>query len=96
MAATGLESTTTQFINEHSTIQQNWPDTFYEKMRTIAEELNIKLEAEITMKKSEWKRRIKDKVQNEFQERVEKEMESQAKLRTVREDKWGGKVYSNM
>ena len=45
-------------------------------MRTIAEELNIKLEAEITMKKSEWKRRIKDKVQNEFQERVEKEMES--------------------
>ena len=65
-------------------------------MRTIAEELNIKLEAEITMKKSEWKRRIKDKVQNEFQERVEKEMESQTKLRTVREDKWGGKVYSNM
>ena len=65
-------------------------------MKTIAEELNIKLEAEITMKKSEWKRRIKDKVQNEFQERVEKEMESQTKLRTVRQDKWGGKVYSNV
>ena len=36
-------------------------------MRTIAEELNIKLEAAVTMKKSEWKRTIKDKVQNKIE-----------------------------
>ena len=57
-------------------------------MRTIAKELNIKLEAAVTMKKSEWKRTIKYKVQNKIQERVEKEMESKIKLRTVRKDKW--------
>ena len=40
------------------------------------------------MKKSEWKRRIKDKVQNKIQESVEKKMENKTKVRTVREDKW--------
>ena len=40
------------------------------------------------MKKSEWKRRIKDKVQNKIQESVEKKMVNKTKLRTVREDKW--------
>ena len=43
---------------------QNHQNKFYEKVRTIAEELNIKLEAAVTMKKSEWKRTIKDKVQS--------------------------------
>ena len=63
---------------------QNYQNTFYEKMRTIAKELNIKLKAAVTMKKSEWKRTMKYKVQNKIQERVEKEMESKNKLRTVR------------
>ena len=67
---------------------QNHQNTFYEKVRTIAKELNIKLEAAVTMKKSAWKRTIKYKVQNKIQERVEKEMENKTKLRTVREDKW--------
>ena len=56
-------------------------------MRTITEELNIKLEEPVIMKKSERKRTVKDKVQNQIQERVEKEMENKTKLRTVREDK---------
>ena len=72
---------------------QNHQNTFYEKVRTIAKELNIKLEAAVTMKKSEWKRTIKYKVQNKIQERVEKEMENKTKLRTVREDKWRRKEY---
>ena len=54
----------------------------------MAEELNRKLEAAVTMKKSEWKRRIKDKVQNKIQEGAEKEVENKTKLRTVKEDKW--------
>ena len=33
------------------------------------------------------------KVQNQIQERVEKEMENKTKLRTVREDKWERKEY---
>ena len=45
------------------------------------------------MKKSEWNRRIKDKVQNKFQERVGKEMENKAKIRTVTEDEWEKKEY---
>ena len=38
-------------------------------VRTIAEELNIKIEAAVTMKKSVWKRRIKNKVQNKIQKK---------------------------
>ena len=45
------------------------------------------------MKKSDWKRTVKDKIQNQIQERVEKEMENKTKLRTVREDKWERKEY---
>ena len=63
---------------------QNYQNTFYEKVRTIAKELNTKLKAAVTMKKSEWKRTMKYKVQNKIQERVEKEIESKNKLRTVR------------
>ena len=42
---------------------QNHPDTF-EKVKTTAEESDIKLEAAATIKKSEWKRTVKYKVQN--------------------------------
>ena len=46
------------------------------------------------MKKLEWKRTIKYKIQNKIQERVEKEMENKTKVRTViREDKLGRKEY---
>ena len=45
------------------------------------------------MKKSDWKRTVKDKIQNQIQETVEKEMENKTKLRTVREDKWERKEY---
>ena len=46
---------------------QNHQNTFYEEVRAIAEELNIKLEAAVTMRKSEWKRTITDKVQNKIE-----------------------------
>ena len=67
---------------------QNHSNTFYEKVSTIGEELNIKLEKAVIVKKSDWKRTVKDKIQNQNQERVEKAMENKTKLRTVREDKW--------
>ena len=72
---------------------QNHLDIFYGRVRAIAEELNIKLEAAVTMNKSEWKRTIKDKVQNQIQEGVEQEMENKTKLRIVREDKWERQEY---
>ena len=62
-------------------------------MRTIVEELNIKLEAAITMRKSEQKRTVKHKVQNKIQERVEYKIKNETKLRPVREEKWGKKEY---
>ena len=40
-----------QIIEEQSS--QTHQNTFYEKVRAIAEELNINLEATVTMKKSE-------------------------------------------
>ena len=74
---------------------QNHSNTFYDKVRTIAEELNIKLEKAVIMKKSDWKRTVKDKIQNQIQERVEKEMENKTKLRTVREVGEKG-IHNNM
>ena len=67
--------------------EQRKENTFYEKVRTIAEEPNIKLEVSETMKKSEWIRKIKDKIRNKIPERVEKRMKNKIKLRTVRKDK---------
>ena len=72
---------------------QNHQNNFYEKVRRIIVELNIKLEAAVTIKKSEWKRRIKDKVQNKIQERVKKKVQNKTKVRTVREDKCERKEY---
>ena len=69
---------------------QNHSNTFYDKVRTIAEELNIK---SVIMKKSDWKRTVKDKIQNQIQERVGKEMENKTKLRTVQEDNSERKEY---
>ena len=52
---------------------QNHQNTIYEKVRTIAEELNIKLEEEVIMKKSEWKRTVKDKFRIKFKRERERE-----------------------
>ena len=68
-----------QIIQEQKA--QNDQNTFYEKARTIAEELNVTLEAAVIVKKSKWKRKVKDKVQNQIQGRVEKEMENKTKLK---------------
>ena len=46
---------------------QNHSNNSYDKVRTIAEELNIKLEKAVIMKKSDWKRTVKDKIQNQIQ-----------------------------
>ena len=45
------------------------------------------------MKKLDWKRTFKDKIQNQIQDRVEKEMENKTKLRIVREGKWERREY---
>ena len=55
-----------QIIQEQGA--QNHSNTFYDKGRTIAEELNIKLEKTVPMKKSDWKITVKDKIQNQIQE----------------------------
>ena len=47
---------------------QNHSNNSYDKVRTIVEELNIKLEKAVIMKKSDWKRTAKDKIQNQIQE----------------------------
>ena len=73
--------------------EQRKQNTFYEKVRIIAEEPNIKLEVSETMKKSDWIRKIKDKFHNKIPERVEKRMKNKIKLRTVRKDKWERNEY---
>ena len=53
----------------------------------------MKLEAALTMKKSGWTRRIKDKVRNKIQKNVEKEIENKTKPRTVRKNNSERKKY---
>ena len=69
----------------------------HEKVRTIAEEINIKLEAAVTMKKSEWKRTIKDKVQNKIQEVPRKGNGKQNRTKNGKRRQVGKKgIYNNM
>ena len=72
---------------------QNHQNTFYEKVRTIAEELNIKLEGAVIMKKSEWERTVKDKVQNQMQEREVRTVKTENINRRQLGKKW---IHSNM
>ena len=72
---------------------QNHQNTFYEKVRTIAEELNIKLEGAVIMKKSEWERTVKDKVQNQMQEREVRTVKTENIKRRQLGKKW---IHSNM
>ena len=58
----------------------------------MADELDIKLEEAVIMKKSKCKRTVKDKVQNQIWERVEKEMENKTKLKTVREGRTADRI----
>ena len=58
----------------------------------MADELDIKLEEAVIMKKSKCKRTVKDKVQNQIRERVEKEMENKTKLKTVREGRTADRI----
>ena len=58
----------------------------------MADELDIKLEEAVIMKKSKCKRTVKDKVQNQIRERVEKEMENKTKLKTVRGDRTADRI----
>ena len=58
----------------------------------MADELDIKLEEAVIMKKSKCKRTVKDKVQNQIRERVEKEMENKIKLKTVKEDRTADRI----
>ena len=68
------------------------PPKHLEKVKTMADELDIKLEEAVIMKKSKCKRTVKDKVQNQIRERVEKEMENKTKLITVREDRTADRI----
>ena len=55
---------------------QNHSNTFYEKVSTIGEELNIKLEKAVIVKKSDWKRtKIK------FRIKIKKEQKRQWKIK---------------
>ena len=72
---------------------QNHQNTFYEKVRTIAEELNIKLEGAVIMKKSEWEKTVKDKVQNQMQEREVRTVKTENIKRRQLGKKW---IHSNM
>ena len=50
--------------------------------------MNIEKEKVEMMKKSSWKRRIKEKVNKKIDERLHIEMEGKAKSRTIKEGKW--------
>ena len=72
---------------------QNHQNSFYEKESSIAGQLNIILEAAVTMKKSEWQRRIKDKVQKKIQERLEKEIENTLSAKNFKQKNFWTKKY---
>ena len=72
---------------------QNHQNTFYEKVRTIAEKLYIGSSNNKKTKVKKNNKTIKDKVQKKIQGNLEKEMVNKTRLRTVREEKCERKEY---
>ena len=82
-----------QKVERKMTDVQNHHTMFYGKIKTIANNLKIQLEEADGMKKSEWKRKVKESIQEQVQKRTEAEMENKTKMRTINKDKWERKDY---
>ena len=68
-------------------------DTMYDRVKDIAEELEINIAKVGAIKESTWKRLVKYKMKNKIEESLKKEMEGKTKSRTIKEDKWKMKEY---
>ena len=68
-------------------------DTMYDRVKDIAEELEINIAKVGAIKESSWKRLVKYKMKNKIEESLKKEMEGKTKSRTIKEDKWKMKEY---
>ena len=85
----------TNIIYTRTNSTQNHSNTCYDKGRTIAEELNIKLEKAAIMKKSDWKRTVKTKIKLRIKFKKEQKRKLRIKpnqLRTVAEEKWEKRI----
>ena len=65
----------------------------YGRVKYIAKKLEINKVKVGAIKKSTWKRLVKDKMKNKIEERLKREMEGKTKSRTIKEDKWKMKEY---
>ena len=73
--------------------KEQFKNTMYERVKYIAKELNINITKVETIKKSTWKRLVKEKITKKVEERLKSEMKDKTKARTVREGKWEMKEY---
>ena len=65
-------------------------NTLYERVKWVGNQLNIEKEKLEVMKKSSWKRRIKEKINKKMAERLHRETEGKTKSRTIKRvnEKW--------
>ena len=71
----------------------NLQQTFYRRVNSISKETGVDIKAAEKLRKSAWKKLIKQKIKGNIQKRLQDEMGQKTKSRTIKDDKWERKIY---
>ena len=85
------ERTVKKLVKEQE--QHNMPQTLHSRVAKIALELGVDIKDAEVLKKSAWKKRVKDRIKWKIQEQLQHEMENKTKSRTICKDQWKRKEY---
>ena len=73
--------------------QNQFKNTFYQKVQKIAKDLQIDISDVTSTSKSNCKKKVKGKAIDRIRKRMKEDMQEKTKCRTVRNDKWERKQY---
>ena len=80
-----------QIVKEQE--KNKYINTFHQRVKRIAEDLDIDIDKATTTRKSAWKKEVKERIMIKIKNRLADEMNQKTKCRTVSKDKWGRKEY---
>ena len=73
--------------------QNQYKNTFYQKVQKIAKDLQIDISDVISTSKSKWKKKVKGKAVDRIRKRTKEDMTGKTKGRTMQNYKWERKQY---
>ena len=91
-----IHSEDSRMIKKLVKMQMKFPraGTWYNNIKTVIEKYGIEENVEECLK-SEWKKKVKEKIGKRNEDEIRKKCEQMVKTRFVKEDNWGRKTYIN-